>query len=151
MVAYHRRVTDVAPDILSEAVRAFLGPARPVTIATIGEDGRPNQAVIWYRLEPDGRILVNSRRERRWPRDLARDPRCSLAVVDERDSYRWVGLEAIVDEVVEDVATAREDIVALAYRYDGENVDPDDLAAYRRQERLTFRLRVLRVHDHLDV
>ena len=63
---------------LTPEVRAFLEEPRVVTIATIDPDGAPRQAVAWYRLEPDGRILVNSRTPRRWPREPPPNPRAAL-------------------------------------------------------------------------
>ena len=42
---------------------------------------RPARRSIWYRLEDDGRILINSRVTRFWPANLQRDGRVSLAVI----------------------------------------------------------------------
>src|SRR5512146_953568 len=64
---------------IPDRIRAFLAAPHVVTIGTTGADGAPHQAVAWYRLEPDDRILLNSRYPRRWPADLQRDPRVSLA------------------------------------------------------------------------
>mgnify|MGYP006361193657 CR=1 FL=1 len=70
----------------ADRVHAFLaGPRRFATLATIDADGAPRQAVVWYRLDPDGRITVNSADGRRWPANLRRDPRCSLSVLDLAD------------------------------------------------------------------
>jgi PPOX class probable F420-dependent enzyme len=133
---------------LSDRVRSFLqGPLYP-TLATVGADGEPHQAVIWYRLEPDDRILVNSREKRRWPDELRRDGRASLAVPALEDPFSWVGLQVVVEDVIDDVAIAREDIVALAVRYDED--DEDSVARFRSQERISFRLRIVAVHDHLE-
>src|SRR6185295_17617568 len=108
---------------LSDRVRTFLqGPLYP-TLATVGADGEPHQAVIWYRLEPDDRILVNSREKRRWPDELRRDGRASLAVPGLEDPFSWVGLQVVVEDVIDDVAVARDDIVALAVRYDEDDAD----------------------------
>ena len=137
-----------APAVLTDRVRAFLAEPSYATLATIGEDGAPHQAVIWYRLDPDDRILVNSRSPRRWPSDLVRDGRCSLAVTDVGDPFRWVGLQTEVETVVDDVSTAREDIVALAVRYAED--DDESVATFRTQSRISFRLRIVGVHDHLD-
>jgi PPOX class probable F420-dependent enzyme len=140
---------DLPPPVaLSDRVRAFLDQPLYPTLATSGTDGTPHQAVIWYRLEPDGRILVNSRSPRRWPEELRTRGRASLAFTDHEDPMRWVGVQAVVDEVVDDVAVAREDIVALAVRY-GED-DDESAAAFRSQERISFRLRITSVHDHLE-
>ena len=133
---------------LSDAVRVFLEqPLYPV-LATVGEDGVPHQAVIWYRLEPEGRILVNSRMPRRWPTELQRDGRAALAVTALEDPFRWVGLQVVVEEVIDDVGPAREDIVALAVRYAED--DEESVARFRTQQRISFRLRIVAVHDHLD-
>ncbi len=128
-------------------VRGFLAAPRVAALATAGADGAPHQAVVWFRLEPDDTILVNSRQPRRWPADLRRDARVSLAVVDEVDGFRWVGLSGIVVHVEDDVERSRDDIVALAERYD--SADPETIATFRRQPRISFRIRVTCVHDHL--
>lgn len=129
-------------------VREFLERPLYATIATVGAGRAPHQAVIWYRLEPDERVLVNSRSPRRWPRELEEERQASLAFTDLDDPLRWVGLETVVEDVVRDVALAREDIVALAVRY-GED-DDDSVAAFRTQQRISFRLRIIAVADHLD-
>ena len=140
---------DVAtPAVLTDSLRAFLAKPNYATLATVGEDGEPHQAVIWYRLEPDDRLLINSRTPRRWPAELQRDGRCSLAVTDVDDPFKWVGLQTEVETVIEDVATAREDIVALARRYAED--DDESVARVRTQPRVSFRLRILAAHDHLD-
>ena len=136
------------PATLSDRVRTFLELPLYPSLATIGSDGAPHQAVIWFRLEPDGRILVNSRNPRRWPGDLRRDGRASLAVTALDDPFKWVGLQTVVEEIIDDVPTAREDIVALAVRY-GED-DPGTVARFRSQDRISFRLRIVAVHDHLE-
>jgi PPOX class probable F420-dependent enzyme len=136
------------PATLTDRVRSFLAQPRYPTLATVGADGVPHQAVIWFRLEPDDRVLVNSNAPRRWPADLRRDGRASLAVTAHDNPMRWVGLQAVVEEVIDDVPTAREDIVALAVLYD--KADEGTVARFRSQDRISFRLRIVAVHDHLE-
>ena len=141
------------PDLnapFTDAVRVFLEAPHVASIATTDPDGTPRQAVAWYRLEPDGRILLNSRTPRRWCTNLLRDGRLALAVIDGADPYRWIGLTGVVDEVVDDVTRSREDIVALAHRYHAEGPTASSLAAFRAQPRVTFLVRVTGVHDHLE-
>ena len=137
---------------LTDRVRAFLQEPNYATLATVGEDGTPHQAVIWFRLEDDGRILLNSRAGRRWPRELQGDRRCALAVTDRNDPFTWVGVQAevetVVDEVVDDTETARDDIVALSVHYGEHSADGE--ARFRSQPRISFRLRIVGAHDHLD-
>jgi PPOX class probable F420-dependent enzyme len=134
---------------LTDRIRAFLDRPLFLTLATVDPDGAPRQAVIWYRLEPDGRILLNSRIGRRWPTNLLRDRRASLAVTD-ADGYSWVGLTGSVEEVVDDHDAALADILALADRYHPEGADPADLESYRAYPRITFRIAIEGVHDHLE-
>ena len=136
---------------LTPAQAEFLAGRHFATVATLDDDGSPRQAVVWYRLEADGRILLNSRQPRRWPRNLLRDGRVAIAIPDVADGLRWLGFTGVVDEVNEDVAQAREDIVALAYRYSGDGrVDPEEEATFRSQPRVTFLVRITGVHDHLE-
>jgi pyridoxamine 5'-phosphate oxidase-like protein len=140
---------DLPPSaLLPDHVREFLERPLYAVVATVGPGRAPHQAVIWYRLDPDGRVLVNSRSPRRWPRELEQERQASLAFPDLDDPMRWVGLETVVEDVVNDVEQARDDIVALAVRY-GED-DEDSVAAFRTQQRISFRLRVIAVADHLD-
>lgn len=135
---------------LTPAQAEFLDGRHFASLATLDEDGAPRQAVIWYRLDPDGRIMINSRLSRRWPRNLLRDGRVSIAIPDVADPLRWLGFTGVVDEVVDDVAQARDDIVALAHRYSSDGaVDPQTEADFRSQQRVTFRVRLTGVHDHL--
>lgn len=138
-----------ATDALTPAQRAFLEQPNFAAIATTDGDGAPRQAVIWYRLEGDDRILVNSRVTRFWPANLRRDGRVSLAVLG-ADGYSWIGLTGHVDEIDDDPARALADILALADRYHPDGADPADLASYRAYPRITFRIAVDRVHDHLE-
>jgi len=133
---------------LPDHVREFLAKPLYAAISTVGAGRAPHQAVIWYRLEPDGRVLVNSRMPRRWPEELERERQASLAFVDLEDPLRWVGLQCVVETVVDDVEQARDDIVALSVRYGEE--DEDSTAAFRSQQRISFRLRPIAVADHLD-
>jgi hypothetical protein len=145
---YHRRMPDAIA--LTDAQRAFLAaPKRFAALATADEDGTPRQTVIWYRLLPDDRILVNGRLPRRWCVNLDRTGRATLAVQDGADGYRWLGLACEVDERSTDVKAAREDIVGLANLYHDDDPDPALIAAFRSQPRISYLLRVVALHDHL--
>jgi PPOX class probable F420-dependent enzyme len=141
------------PTSLPDHVREYLSAPRFLTLATIDPDGAPRMAVVWYRLETDGRIMVNSADGRRWPANLRRDPRVGLSIVDGGDGYRWVGLTGAVDRIDDDQAIAQADIAGLARTYHA--ADPataERLIADRftRQHRVSFRIRIAAVHDHLE-
>ncbi len=133
---------------LSAVARAFLdSPTRYGILATINPNGTPHQAVVWYRLDPDDSILINSRVGRRWPTNLLRDPRCSLTAESGLDYVVVRGVAAPSGEG--DVA--QRDIADLAVRYDG----PDEAARlvavrFSAQERISFRIRIRGSHEHME-
>jgi PPOX class probable F420-dependent enzyme len=136
---------------LSADVRAFLDAPRFATIATTDPDGRPRQAVVWYRLDGN-ELVINSAVGRRWPTNLVRDPRIAVAVPDSADGLRWVGLTGVA-AAIEDQPSAQADIAEMAQRYHA--ADPgkaDELIRDRftRQARISFRVRLDAVHDHLS-
>lgn len=128
--------------------REFLAePGRFATLGTIGPDGAPMQAVVWYALR-DGGIVLNSAVGRAWPTNLLRDPRCSLAI---EDGYDWLGVRGEV-EVIRDQAAAQADIAAMARAYHAD--DPAEVArlvaGFERQERISFLLRATAIYEHPD-
>ncbi|HEX8939845.1 MAG TPA: pyridoxamine 5'-phosphate oxidase family protein [Candidatus Limnocylindrales bacterium] len=138
-------MTDPRP--LPPDVRDFLDAPRFAVVATVGADGTPHQAVAWYRLVADG-LVLNSREGRRWPTDLRRDRRVSIAV---EDGYDNVVLEGEVD-IDDDQERAQADIAEMACRYHAD--DPARARRlieeeFRRQRRVSFVLRPQRVHAEL--
>jgi len=141
------------PQSLPDHIRAFLAaPGRFVTLATIDPGGAPRQAVIWYRVDPDGLMTINSADGRRWPANLRRDPRCSLTVADPADGYSFVALAGRVTEVIDDQAVAQADIAGLANRYHADRPEEAEtlVARFRAQRRVTFRVEIRVAHDHLE-
>ncbi len=138
----------VAP---TDAIRAFLASGLHfATIASIDPDGTPRQAVIWYTLDGD-EFVINSAVGRRWPANLLRDPRISMAITDQ-DGYRWIGLTGVAEPVT-DQPTAQADIADMARRYHADEPgEAERLIAdrFQRQERISFRVRAHAFHEHLD-
>jgi PPOX class probable F420-dependent enzyme len=124
-----------ARPILTPAIRTFLEAPRYATLATIGPDGTPHQAVVWYGVDGDD-LLLNSRRERHWPKNLLDRPRLSLAVMDADRPNHWVGVKGRA-ELVRDGDAAMADIQALARRYDGADANVNRFAG---QDRVTYRV-----------
>jgi hypothetical protein len=75
----------------------------------------------------------------------------AIAIIDMQDGESWLGVTGMVDEIVDDVEQARDDIVALAHRYAAPGQpDAGSIATFRTQARVTFRIRIVDVHDHLE-
>jgi hypothetical protein len=140
--------TPVAPTLeLAANVRNFIGGSTPryATIATINRDGSPHQIVIWFLLRGD-EIVVNSRRGRRWPSNLERDGRASLAVYEAEDNV----LLACALERLYDGEAAQADIAEMARRYDTPEVAAREIRRFQTEDRVTFILRPTKVSIHGD-
>jgi PPOX class probable F420-dependent enzyme len=133
---------------LSPRIREFIAAPHYASLATTEADGSPRQAVIWYLLDGD-ELVVNSRVGRRWPTNLLRDGRVYVAVFDEADPMHWVGLLGTA-EPIRDQPQAQADIAAMARRYEDAEAAAESIRAFEQQERISFRIRVRAVHDHLD-
>jgi hypothetical protein len=101
--------------------------------------------VIWYLLRGD-EMVVNSRHGRRWPANLARDGRASLAVYASNDALT---LACRVDRVYEGGA-AQDDIAEMAHRYDPPDEAATGIARFRTERRISFVLHPVSVHTHGD-
>ena len=125
---------------LSADAREFLAAPRFATIGTVGPDGAPHQAIVWYLLDGDD-LIINSRRERRWPRNLAADPRISIAIYEIEEPEHWFGLKGRAEPLHEG-ADAVADIMAMARHHEK---DPQQ---YAGQDRVTFRIRIDSVFEY---
>ena len=131
---------------IADNVRRFLQSHRYLTIATISPDGSPHQAVSWYLVDGDA-ILVNSREGRRWPANLRRDPRFSVAVEEGDENVTISG----VAEYLDDPGRAQADIATMARL----NWAPAVAEAAIRdrfpgEHRVSFRLVPSRIHAELE-
>ena len=71
---------------------------RPIcgVFTTLGRDGRPQSSLVW--VDHDGGCArINTTLERQKGRDLMRDPRACLLVVDPDDTSRYVQLRGDVE------------------------------------------------------
>jgi PPOX class probable F420-dependent enzyme len=80
-------------------------------------DGAPHSIPVWAILE-EGRIGFFTQRSSRKARNLARDPRVAISVVDETNPYRNGQIRGRVVETVEGDA-ALEVIDRISLRYTG--------------------------------
>jgi PPOX class probable F420-dependent enzyme len=101
---------------LSEKARAFLQELRFAVLATINQDGTPQLTTMWYLLEDDDTILMNTKVGRLKERNLRRDTRISICI---EDGYDFLTINGTV-EMIDDSEIAQWDIFRLSRRYHGE-------------------------------
>jgi PPOX class probable F420-dependent enzyme len=89
-------------------------------VSTIGPRGEPQTTPLWF-LWRDDRVWISLVEGRQKLRNLRRDPRISVVVVDPADPTRYVELRGRVDALAPDPALDVERRVAEKYR--GRHVD----------------------------
>ncbi|MDE3136575.1 MAG: PPOX class F420-dependent oxidoreductase [Acidobacteriota bacterium] len=83
-------------------------------LATLMPDGSPQVTPVWFDLEGD-RIRVNSAKGRQKDRNMRRDPRVSICLMDPENPYRYVELRGRVVEITEEGADAHIDSLGFKY------------------------------------
>ena len=126
--------------LIADNVRAFLEEVRFAVIATTNQDGSPHQAALWYELRGDT-VVMNTGIASKKVRNLKRDPRASVVVVDSKEA-RHVTLEGTVTL---DNSHVQEDLTALASRYIGADAGPGIAANIARTPHVSLILNVARV------
>jgi PPOX class probable F420-dependent enzyme len=125
-------------DVLSEKARALI--ARPVlaSLATLNPDGSPQITPLWVDLDGDD-VVFNTAQGRKKARNLERDARVAVTVIDPDDAYNVVALQGTVSDVTTDGADAHID--ALAKKYLGVDSYP-----MRREGEVRIRVTVRTDH-----
>ena len=83
-------------------------------LGTLMTDGSPQVTPVWIDLE-GGRLVVNSAKGRVKDRNIRRDPRVSVAIVDPENPYRYLEVRGRVVEITEHGADAHIDKMAKKY------------------------------------
>lgn len=95
----------------------FLVGQNFATFVTINEDGSPHASIVWVDAA-DGRVLVNTARDRVKDRNVRANPRVALTVLDGGDAYDWISITGTVLDI-EIGERAERHIDELSWRYDG--------------------------------
>lgn len=84
------------------------------SLATLMPDGTPQVTPVWCDLDGD-LIIVNSAKGRLKDRNIRRDPRVALAIIDPDNPYRYLAIRGRVVEITEEGADAHIDKMAKKY------------------------------------
>ena len=84
------------------------------SLGTLMPDGSPQVTPVWCDVEGD-LVIINSAKGRQKDRNLRRDPRVSLAIIDPDNPYRYLELRGRVVEITEQGAAAHIDKMAKKY------------------------------------
>ncbi len=103
-------MTDVIPEKFLDLFkkRAF------ANLATLMPDGHPQVTPVWC--DYDGKhVIVNTARGRQKDRNMRRDKRVSLSILDPDNPYRYLEIRGTVAEITEEGAAVHIDKMAKKY------------------------------------
>jgi PPOX class probable F420-dependent enzyme len=99
-------IPDKYRDLFSKRAFASLGTLMP--------DGAPQVTPVW--VDFDGQhVVVNSAKGRQKDKNIRREPRVALAIVDPENPYRYLEIRGRVVEITEQGADAHIDKMAKKY------------------------------------
>lgn len=112
---------------LSEATLRLVDGRNYAVLATVNRDGSPQTSVVWVGRD-GGDLLFSTVQGRVKHRNMVRDPRVSVTVIDSADPENYVELRGRVSMTPD---TARRVDTQLSWKYDGKDPDPDPPGAVR--------------------
>ncbi|HUD77604.1 MAG TPA: PPOX class F420-dependent oxidoreductase [Streptosporangiaceae bacterium] len=126
---------------LSEPVRRLADGRNYAALATVNPDGSPQTSVVWVGRDGDD-LLFSTVEGRVKHRNMVRDPRVSVSVIDSADPENYAELRGTVS-MTPDIG--RQLDTQLSWKYDGRDPDADRPGAVR----IVVRLRVEKVTGSL--
>lgn len=119
--------------MLEPVVKELAQGANLAFLATILPDGQPQLQPVWVDAD-DEHLIINTEAGRQKHRNIDRDPRVTLTIVDPQDPYRYVEVRGKVVEVI-DGPEARQHMDQLSRKYTGR-----DYTSPIRTHRLKMRI-----------
>ncbi len=116
-----------------ERAREFIGVNHRAVLATNRSDGRPQLSPVTAGVGADGRVLISTRETAIKTRNLARDPRVSLCVMNDGFYGDWIQAEGTA-EIIR-LPEAMDLLVDYYRRISGEHPDWDDYRNAMRRDR----------------
>ena len=111
----------------SDATLKLLDGPNYAVLATLNRDGSPQTSAMWVGRDGDD-LLFSTVEGRVKHRNMLRDPRVSVTVIDSADPENYVELRGRVT-MTPDIS--REVDTRLSWKYDGKDPDPDRPGAVR--------------------
>lgn len=99
---------------IPDKYRDLLDSPNFATLATVMPDGSPQVTPVWF--DYDGKqIVINTAKGRVKDRNMRRDPRVAVTIMDPKNPYRYLEVRGKVTEVTENGADAHIDRQAKRY------------------------------------
>ena len=106
---------------IPEGYRDLLESTALIHVATLGPDGEPQNNPVWFGWDGES-IQISQTKTRQKYRNLRREPRLALSIVDPENPYRYLEIRGEVDRIEED--PDNDFINAMAKKYMGRDEYP---------------------------
>jgi PPOX class probable F420-dependent enzyme len=107
---------DTEKKVLTEPVIKIIKDRNFAFLGTVMKDGRPQVSPVWIDIEDNNNIiLINTAQGRIKHKNLSRDPRVSLSLIDRNNPYSMVSIQGTVIEQA--TIEADQHIDKLAKKY----------------------------------
>jgi PPOX class probable F420-dependent enzyme len=116
-------------DLLKDETKAF------AVLATIMEDGSPQATPVWFSWDGEN-LLINSASGRTKDRNMQRDRRIALTILDPNNPYRFLQVRGELSEITTE--GARDHINQLSAKYTG---NPVYQSGASDEQRVIYRLK----------
>jgi len=126
--------------MIDDAVKQLAQQPNFAALSTLMPDGQPQTQVMWVDADDD-HLLINTEIGRQKWKNVERDPRVTVTVIDRENPYHYAEVRGRVVEVVRG-EVARAHIDALSNKYFGKDYDP----AMITTERVIFKIEPTKVH-----
>jgi PPOX class probable F420-dependent enzyme len=127
----------------SRVVSEFARTHHRAVLATTRADGRPQLSPVTVGADAEGRLIVSTRETAMKARNLARDPRASLCLMNDGFFGEWLQAEGTAEIV--HLPEAMEFLVDYYRLISGEHPDWDEYReAMRRDRRVLVRITITR-------
>ena len=114
---------------LDPEVRDMAKDKNFATMSTILPSGFPMTHVMWIDADDD-HLLINTEVHRDKYKNVVRDPRVTITVIDKDNPYKYAEVRGkVVEEIRGD--EARADIDRLSRKYNGTDYDPSAIQSER--------------------
>lgn len=108
-------------DAVPDSHRDLLDAEGFAHLASIGPDGEPQSHPVWYDVD-DGLLRISTTKDRQKYRNVRRDPRVAVSILDPDDPYRYLEVRGEVVEFTDD--PEKKYIDHLAGKYLGQEEYP---------------------------
>ena len=117
-------------EITDSSTRKLFEGKNLAFVSTLMKDGYPHNTPTWIDIE-DGHIFVNTAIGRIKQRNVSRDPRLSISIVDQNNPYDMVTVRGrVIEQITGDAADQHID--KLAKKYLGKDKYPNRASGEKR-------------------